>query len=383
MNTTTRSAETAACPAATQPSTAHLIEDSPRLLLHGIDTVQCAYALRKRGPGRINFASLLAQREALRNAKTREPGAVKIGSLEFFLAPHGSPQGFPLILTNEDYRIEFGEYINPPFFVTFKSQALWRESAALLHRKFLDWAASVGYVPFDDEGLSRVDFCFDYHLPQIDFDEDCFVSLSSKDSQHRQEGRVQTFTFGRSDAVLRVYDKVAEIQQQSDKVWFYQLWKRDSEVWRIEWQIRKPLLRRFDIRTFQDLQDQQGDLLRYLAEEHDTLRVRTRDSNRSRWRLHPLWSDLQAKIRTLESLGIYKVNGKPAVLSERKIRLAVSMYGYLKRLAAVHATQTHAEHVRLDAAVSELQRLIGKVHDPLTWNLDVAKRIKAIELGEW
>ena len=26
---------------------------------------------------------------------------------------------------------------------------------------------------------------------------------------------------------------------------------------------------------------------------------------------------------------------------------------------------------------------LGKVHDPMTWNLDVAKRIKAIELGEW
>ena len=355
----------------------------PTLLLHGIDTVQCAYALHKRGPGRINFPALLAQREALRNAKTREPGAIKIGALEFFLAAHGSPQGFPLILTNEDFRIECGEYSNPPFFVTFKSQALWRESAQGLHRKFLDWAAGVGYLPFDDEGLSRVDFCFDYHVPEIDFDEDSFVSLSSKDSQHRQEGKVQTFTFGRSDAVLRVYDKVAEIQQQSDKVWFYELWKRKTEVWRVEWQIRKALLRRFDICTFQDLQDQPGDLLRYLAEEHDTLRLRTPDSNRSRWPLHPLWADLQAQIRTLASLGVYKVDGKSAVLNERKIRVAIAVYGYLKRLAAVHATQMGFEHMRLDATISELQRLLGKVHDPMTWNLDVAKRIKAIELGEW
>jgi hypothetical protein len=92
------------------------------------------------------------------------------------------------------------------------------------------------------ESVSRVDFSFDYSLPVVDFHEDCFVSLSSKDSQHREDGHVQTFTLGRGDVVLRVYDKVAEIKQQSDKVWLYLLWGQDANVWRLEWQVRKPIL---------------------------------------------------------------------------------------------------------------------------------------------
>lgn len=354
-----------------------------RLLVHGIDTVQCAYYLRPEGRCHIDFERLTAERERLRQNKEREPGVITLGRQEFFLAPRGSPQGFPLVISNEDFQIEFGQYQNPPFFVTFRSQALWRDGDAALHARFLDWARMLGLAPFDEEGLSRVDFSFDYHLPEVDFDEDSFVSLSSKDSQHRQDGKVQTFTLGRSDAVLRVYDKVAEIQQQSGKVWLFDLWGRDTEVWRIEWQVRKDLLRRFGIRTFDDLRDQQGDLLRYLATEHDTLRYPTRDSNRSRWPLHPLWVDLQDKIRTLPSQGIHRVDGKPAALRERRCRIGIATYGYLKQLAAVTATQRGLEGMSVTDAQQELALLIGQLHDPLTWNLDVAKRQKAIALGEW
>jgi hypothetical protein len=55
-------------------------------------------------------------------------------------------------------------------------------------------------------------------VPTLDFDEDSFVSLLEKDAKHREHGRPQTFTLGRGDVVLRVYDKVAEVRQQSDKV---------------------------------------------------------------------------------------------------------------------------------------------------------------------
>ena len=145
-----------------------------------------------------------------------------------------------------------------------------------------------------------MDFTFDYHLPALDFTEDHFVSLSAKDSRYREDGKLQTLAFGKGDVVLRFYDKIAEIEQQSEKVWLFDLWGRNTDVWRIEWQIRKNVLRRFGIRTFADLDDGQGDLLRYLAHEHDTVRVPASDSNRSRWPLHPLWVDLQAQIETSE-----------------------------------------------------------------------------------
>ncbi|MBK9998257.1 MAG: hypothetical protein IPO99_14240 [Nitrospira sp.] len=82
------------------------------------------------------------------------------------------------------------------------------------------------------------------------------MSLSDKDSQHRENGTVQTFT--REVDGAPVYEnKIAEIRQQSAKVWFHELWGQDEHVW-IEWQVRKALLKGFSIRTFVDLRSGKG-----------------------------------------------------------------------------------------------------------------------------
>ena len=135
-----------------------------------------------------------------------------------------------------------------------------------------------------DESISRSDFTFDFEVCDADFDADSVVSLSAKDASFRKERRTQTIQFGAGGAaMLRVYNKSDEIAESSGKVWFLELWGGTAEnVWRVEWQVRKEMLRRFGIRTFGDLADMQGDLLTYLAHEHDTLRVKAEDSNRSR-----------------------------------------------------------------------------------------------------
>lgn len=381
MSTTTNSAETAAVRDADTEQA--VLEAPPGLLLQGLDTVQCCYYLAPQGSGAIDTEKLLAQREGLRLAEVSEAAPVLLGNREFLLAPRGSRAGYPFILNDADFRIEFGPRNKPSFVVTFRSEALWRDSAPLLHRIFLDWAASAGYHSVKPETLTRVDFCFDYHLRAIDFDEDSFVTLSSKDSQHRESGQIQTFTFGRSDVVLRVYDKVAEIQQQSGKVWLFDLWGQEENVWRIEWQVRKGILRRFGITTLQDLQDRPKPLLQYLATTHDTLRIPTGDSNRSRWPLHPLWADLQAQIEQLSSLGTPGPVDRPRVLAYRMIQMAVAVQGYFKRMAAIRAIQTDRAMVDQDEALRVLRGELCRLNDPLGWKVDVGKRIKEIELGAW
>ena len=158
----------------------------------------------------------------------------------------------------------------------------------------MDWAQSVGLVVYQPERLSRVDFTFDYFLPDIDFDEDSFVSAASKDNQHRKNRKIQTFSFGEGDIKLRIYNKCDEINETSAKTWFYKLWGIDHDVWRIEWQVRKSSLRNCGIC---ELQQRQGAVLRVLVNDHTTtLRIKSDDSNRSRWALHPLWRDLIAQL---------------------------------------------------------------------------------------
>ena len=354
-----------------------------KLLLHGIDTVQCAYYLEHRNMDAFEFFSLTTQKEKLQKSKYKNPKPVTLGSCDFFLQPYGSRSGYPIIITNEDFRIECGQYNIPNFFVTFRSQALWRESAFHLHEKFLRWASSVGFAPKRDESLSRVDFSFDYHLPIIDFDENSFLSRSNKDNKYRENGMPQTFTFGKGDVVLRVYDKVAEIKQKSEKVWFYKLWGQDKNVWRIEWQVRKLILKTFGINTFVDLKANQGDLLKSLAKDHDTLRVPNNDSNPSRWALHPLWMDLQEQISKIDHSGIARIYGKNSALEEREMRIGISMLGYLKRYAAIACVKESKDNMNVAEALRKMQGLLLSIHEPFTWKIDVEKRIKEIELGEW
>jgi len=331
----------------------------------------------------IDFRKLAVEKEQLRQAKTREPKAVNLGGTEFLLQPYGSSSGYPFVLTNEDFKVEVGEFNTPSFFVTFRSQALWRASARDLQRKLLAWATGLGFTIQKPERVSRVDFSFDYHLSAVDFDQDHFVTWSSKDSQHREDRVIQTFTFGKGDVMLRVYDKVAEIKQESQKAWFYPLWGQTEQVWRIEWQVRKAMLRSFGVEAMADLEAQQGRILRFLVEEHDSLRRPTDDSNRSRWPLHPLWEDLRARVRELDTLSSGAIDGKHIALEERMTRMAISVYGYLKRMAAMECAQTGQTKISLEEVLRSLGVRLDRLHDPLSWQLAVRKRLKAIELGEW
>jgi hypothetical protein len=173
-----------------------------RFLLFGHDTIECAYYLRAGHSQGIDFDRLSVMKEAMRKAKRREMVALTLGDEEFLLQSHGTNSGYPFVIQNRDFSIQFGEYNNPSFFVTFRSEALWQYGAVALHQRFMTWADGFGYRPFKPEGLSRVDFSFDYWLPVIDFDEDNFVSLAQKDNQYRKQRRIQSFQFGVDDVLL-------------------------------------------------------------------------------------------------------------------------------------------------------------------------------------
>ena len=148
---------------------------------------------------------------------------------------YGSGSGYPLVLDHPHYTLECGEYNNPSFVVTYRSQALWLLGAEALHEALLTWAGSVGLNVIRPESLSRVDFTFDYQIETADFSIDSVVSLTAKNDQHREDRKVQTIIYGKGDVVLRIYDRIAEIEQSSEKVWFYELWGVKEKVWRIEW----------------------------------------------------------------------------------------------------------------------------------------------------
>lgn len=351
-------------------------------LLSGFDTIECAYYLRIEGNADFIFSLLAVEKECLQQAKSKASKVIKLGAEEFLLSPRGTGSGFPFLLENELFRIQCGELNKPNFFVTFSSYALWHHGARALHQRFLEWAQSVGYIPYRPESLSRVDLTFDYQIDEIDFDEDSFVTQASNDSKYRKDRRAQTFYLGSGNIVLRIYNKSDEIAEQSNKTWFFPIWGTDHGVWRIEWQTRKPILKRFGIRTFDDLSERQGDILRYLVNEHTKLAISSADTNRSRWNIHPLWVDLQDRIEKIEGLGVYRECDPQARLEEREMRVAISLYGYAKRLGAIHCLQRGYHEIGLDQVTERMAILMHHVHDEFAWKVDIQRRIDEMRVGK-
>lgn len=354
-----------------------------KFLISGFDTIECAYYLVPTDDFALDFVELAAIKESMVSAKNTRPKPIKLGCEEFLIFSHGTKSGFTFIIQNDVFAIQFGEFNRPNFFVTFSSVSLWHHSAFDLHKRFLTWASSVGMMQSQPERLSRVDYAFDYHLPELDFDENNFVSQSSKDSQYRKDGKLQTIKFGTDNVVLRVYNKVDEINEKSQKTWFFKLWGMDQEVWRIEWQVRKDQLRKLGISSFESLEERQGDLMRLLVKNHTTLRLQSNDSNKSRWELHPLWLDLIERTNHMNGLGVVRNLNKLDLLDERLTHIGLSVYGYLKRVAAIDLLYTGADKSYMDEAFTHLQNVITEIHDPLTWQQEVDRRVKEMRLGEW
>lgn len=349
------------------------------LLASGYDTIECAYYLTVISGGNgMDWVGLTAQRDMLRASKIRNT-VINLSGEQFMLQSHGTKSGYPLLLENKDFSIQCGQFNNPNFFVTYSSFALWHCGLQAMHERFLQWAQRLGLQPLRPESLSRVDLAFDYHLPTLDFDEQNFVSKATKDNKHRKHGEVQTFRYGAQNTVLRLYNKSEEISESSHKTWFHSIWQREDGVWRIEWQVRKEVLRQLGIRTIEDLDERVGDLGHYL-QNHTSLRKKTNDSNKSRWPLHPLWQDMAQQMAGMNRLGVLRDYQRSDHLDERLQRNAISIYGYLKRLAAIRCAMRQEESMPVEMALKELERLIRGIHDPLSWQFDVQKRIKEMEV---
>ena len=135
-----------------------------RLLLNGINTIECAYYLIPKSSNHLDFVGLAVERYSMKQAKIKSGREIQLGSEFFLLSPHGTGSVYPFLIEKEAFIIKFGEFNRPNCFVKFRSVALWHHGAAQLHQRFLAWADSVGMMQSQPERLSQVDFAFDYHL---------------------------------------------------------------------------------------------------------------------------------------------------------------------------------------------------------------------------
>ncbi len=75
------------------------------MLIHGFDTLQCAYFLESTKKKGIDFELLTREKEGIKKTKLKESKRISLGEYNFLLHPFGSSSGYPLIITNEDFNI--------------------------------------------------------------------------------------------------------------------------------------------------------------------------------------------------------------------------------------------------------------------------------------
>lgn len=147
--------------------------------------------------------------------------------------------------------------------------------------------------------MSRADITVDLLIPgglSDVFLRQSAVTRSRATRAYWNNHRLESFYVGAgpSEIQLRIYDKSAETIAHQ-KAWFLDLWGLpvNADVWRFEFQLRRPALKSRGLNSLEDWIQSRGALWKSLTEDWFSLRLLDND-NASRRTVHPLWKIVQS-----------------------------------------------------------------------------------------
>lgn len=264
---------------------------------------------------------------------------------------------------------------SPNAYVSISAETLWKYgvegSVSLVWSMIEDLGGQVDQIQ-----PSRVDLCVDFLIPgglSTDFLSSHRVSHSRATRHYENGDSLESFYVGspKSQILARIYDKGVEIEK-SKKPWFKQLWHRDSgeNVWRVEFQMRRPALKAFRIDDVDTLRERLAGIWQTLTTRWLSLRLS--GSQTARRALHPWWQDVQACAKHFgEPIAVDRLALEPsdsAEWHEKHISGCLSSYAAIKDLGS------------LPEAVDVIaQRLLDQV-DPNEFRDRIS--LKAIKLGK-
>jgi len=217
--------------------------------------------------------------------------------------PNGKGENYRYHLQFEVYNLFIGKAAkpgsSPNVYLSISAKTLWLNGIDAA----LSWIAEDlkaicrGSIQFIK--VSRVDLCADFWIPgglSYEFLLSHKVTRNDKGNLWLDKNNLETFYVadGKSPIQLRMYNKGVEVGKEGTKLWFLDLWKREStdDVWRIEYQLRRPALKQFKIDSLEDLKEKLPGLWRYLTSKWFSLRLLDNEKAERRT-VHPLWSLVQ------------------------------------------------------------------------------------------
>lgn len=265
------------------PEISHPLVSECRSLLAGIDTLDFGMYVEFG----TSWQKIVAKLRQLK-AKARGTPGIVIGD-RCLVLPGGKPNyqfhlqypGFQLYLSRKSS--PDGE--TPNVFVALNSETLWhcgeRESIELVQRELRDVAPGT----VQQCRMSRCDLAADLLIPggiSDRFIREHLVSYANEGRILTKNDAMQTQYIGgtSSDISLRIYNKSTEIRC-NDKLWFLTLWDvpETAEVWRFEFQIRRPALKAFQNNSLDDLLQKRAGLWQYLTTDRLSLRLNDNENS--------------------------------------------------------------------------------------------------------
>jgi hypothetical protein len=281
-----------------------------RLVGEGFDTVQEAFDL-ELSPMLVTILEE-AQLEA-RAADKRLKGlaAIRLGDTDYKMRAMGT-KGFRWQLETPDFLVLIASSgTDWPISIRYLAVGLWRHGV----EKLRVWALQSlrMYAPprqADFMRVSRADYAFDFHSPQFSREFrsylcDCVVAPSGvKGKFHFLRSRGETFDIGTKATVqVELYNKTKQITDKNGLGYMYQLWAQNSDglvldrdVYRVEVRMGSEFLHERNILRSHELMAKRRELIaEALYTRRLSLPTLREDGSwtkrRSRWRLHPLWSE--------------------------------------------------------------------------------------------
>ena len=181
----------------------------------------------------------------------------------FTIKPYGSG-GYAWLLLSKDFVLKIGDWLRPntrpSVMVEIRSETLWRDGPQRTIEKIICLLVDAG-GSVKDIKPSRADLCLDLLMPESSWNKEILeyqVTRAQDISTYFKKQKLTGIGIGKKAISARLYDKPLEIQTQSKKFWMYDIWRLEGvppgmKIIRVEFQIRREVLKQIEAETIWDL----------------------------------------------------------------------------------------------------------------------------------
>lgn len=314
----------------------------------GIDTLEIGIDIENYKEHFFDLLVRISEAKDL-SQKNMKKEIIDINDTNFEVSPKG--QGFYMYkIENREVSICFmSKRISntPPIYVRFFSTFLWEYGYKNAYDIFMKWFENFN-AQIVNVKIGRIDICLD--TDEVNFEEKDVKSLFSRAKKLEQkyvddiykEGKIFSgFVIGKGGNLsCRIYNKTLEIKN-SNKIWFEDIWKEfcwlgDTTVWRIEFQLRKKVLKELGIINIENLSRNLINIWAYMTKKWLVMKKTSKDSNKSRWKTNRKWKVIQ--VADFDYQGIPSVRKR--IIKGEKEKLLAQCSGLLTSIAALNGDRS-------------------------------------------